>query len=221
MLAACGGDTGVGPGVVFRAKGQALAISAADAGLRTSRQVAAALAASGCDVSGWQAEGRATMPAEAVQAKPFGGRHERAYRSVAARLNLVGDGYAVPSVFMVREEIRMRGRDVCTFPSPDQCTHQPRHHWIPKSKKRSRSHSPLPAHAGGGGAGAGRNWNCASCNFLNFDFRTECLKCASGSASRYKRQCGGGGRTYDSSEPCRDFRRGRCNRGNACRFSHS
>ena len=220
MQATGGGGAGKAPGVVFRVDGPELVISAADAGFRASHQVAAVLAGARCDVGGWRSEGRAIMPADAIRAGSFGGRHIRAFRHVAAQLNLIGDGYAIPSSFVVREEVLMRGCDVCTFPSPDQCKHEPRHRWHSKSKKRSRSRSPPQAGAGGGGAGSGADWLCSSCGFRNFSFRAECLKCAGGSVGR-KRQRGGGGKVRDSSEACRDFRRGKCYRGSACRFSHS
>ena len=71
--AAGGGGGGAPLGVVFRADGPALTISAADAGLRSSQPVAAVLASAGCDVCRWRSEGRAIMPARVVHAAPVWG----------------------------------------------------------------------------------------------------------------------------------------------------
>ena len=216
------------PCVLFRAEGQSVTVRGAASSLRTAL-IASAIAGAGFDVTAWVSEGRAAISGDALRGAPFGGRHERAYRAAAVRLNLIGEGYSVRSSFMVGQTVQLRGNGVCTYSSPEQCTHFPRHVWKVKSRKRERSPSPQGGGGGGGGgSGGGRGgsssssrdgWRCSKCAFLNFAFRAECMKCVGAGRRPSKRQQRVAGGNPDAEE-CRDFRSRRgCPRAECC-FRH-
>jgi len=142
------------PCVLFRAEGQSVTVRGAASSLRTAL-IASAIAGAGFDVTAWVSEGRAAISGDALRGAPFGGRHERAYRAAAVRLNLIGEGYSVRSSFTVGQTVQLTGNGVCTYSSPEQCTHVPRHVWKVKSRKRERSPSPQGGGGGGGGGSGG------------------------------------------------------------------